>query len=60
MHLHMYTVKPVLNDHSQKEQKLVFKTNHRLMQVKRYETFLNLNKTVQPLSSAYLNVLKYK
>ena len=27
---------------------------------KRYETFLNLNKRVQPLSLAYLNVLKYK
>ena len=28
------TVKPVQNDHSQKDQKLVFKTNYRLMQVK--------------------------
>ena len=27
---------------------------------KRYETFLNLNKRVQPLSLANLNVLKYK
>ena len=26
--------KPVLNDHSQKDRKLVFKTNYRLMQVK--------------------------
>ena len=29
----MYTVKPVQNAHSQKDQKLVFKTNYRLMQV---------------------------
>ena len=29
----LYTVKPVLNGHSQKHQKLVFKTNYRLMQV---------------------------
>ena len=28
------TVKPFLNGHSQKDQKLVFKTNYRLMQVK--------------------------
>ena len=28
------TVKPVLNDHSQKHQKLVFKPNYHLMQVK--------------------------
>ena len=28
------SVKPVLNDHSQKYQILVFKTNYRLMQVK--------------------------
>ena len=28
------TVKPVLNDHSQKDKKLVFKTNYPLMQVK--------------------------
>ena len=28
------TVKPVLNGHSQKDHKLVFKTNYRLMQVK--------------------------
>ena len=27
-------VKPVLNEHSQKDQKLVFKTDSRLMQVK--------------------------
>ena len=30
----MTTVKPVLNGHSQKDRKLVFKTNYRLMQVK--------------------------
>ena len=30
----MCTVKPVSNGHSQKDQKLVFKTNYRLMQVK--------------------------
>ena len=29
-----FTVKPVLNGHSQKDRKLVFKTNYRLMQVK--------------------------
>ena len=29
-----YTVKPVYNGHSQKDQKLVFKTNYCLMQVK--------------------------
>ena len=29
-----FTVKPFLNDHSQKDRKLVFKTNNRLMQVK--------------------------
>ena len=28
------TVKPVLSNHSKKDQKLVFKTNYRLMQVK--------------------------
>ena len=28
-----YTVEPVLNRHSQKDHKLVFKTNYRLMQV---------------------------
>ena len=31
---HICTVKPVYIDHSQKDQKLVFKTNYRLMQVK--------------------------
>ena len=30
----MGTVKPVLNGHSQKDLKLVFKTNYRYMQVK--------------------------
>ena len=29
-----HTVKPVLNSHSQKDKKLVFKANYRLMQVK--------------------------
>ena len=33
-HYYMCTVKPVLNDHSQKYQKLIIKTNYRLMQVK--------------------------
>ena len=33
-HTHACTVKPVKNSHSQKDQKLVFKTNYRLMQVK--------------------------
>ena len=32
--LDLHTVKPVLNGHSQKDPKLVFKTNYRLMQVK--------------------------
>ena len=32
--LKKYTVKTVENNHSQKDQKLVFKTNYRLMQVK--------------------------
>ena len=31
---YLYTVKPVLNGHSQKDQKLVFKTKYRLMKVK--------------------------
>ena len=30
----VYTVKPVLTGHSQKDRKMVFKTNYRLMQVK--------------------------
>ena len=30
----IYTVKPVLNSHSQKDQILFFKTKYRLMQVK--------------------------
>ena len=30
----MNTVKPILNDHSQNDQKLVFKTNYHLMQIK--------------------------
>ena len=35
MHVYMtHTVKPVLSGHSQKDQKWVFKTNYRLMQVK--------------------------
>ena len=29
-----YTVKPVYNSHCQKDRKLVYKTNYRLMQVK--------------------------
>ena len=33
----IHTVKPVLSDHSQKDQKWVFKTNYRLMQVKYFE-----------------------
>ena len=33
-HLLQITVKPVYNSHSQKDQKLVFKTNYCLMQVK--------------------------
>ena len=31
----MYSVKPVYNGYSKKDQKLGFKTNYRLMQVKR-------------------------
>ena len=31
-----FTVKPVLNGHSQKDQKWIFKTNYRLMQVKSF------------------------
>ena len=30
----LLTIKPVLSGHSNKDQKLVFKTNYRLMQVK--------------------------
>ena len=30
----VHTVKPMQNGHSQKDRKLVFKTNYRLMQVK--------------------------
>ena len=33
-HMVIATVKPVLSGHSQKDQKWVFKTNDRLMQVK--------------------------
>ena len=34
LHIFKSTVKPVLSGHPKKDQTLVFKTNHRLMQVK--------------------------
>ena len=36
----VYTVKPEQNDHSEKYQKMVFKTNFHLMQVKSIESIL--------------------
>ena len=61
-----YTVKPVYNGHSQKDQKMVFKTNYRLMQVKNiaecskgrilqyFRPSLSYHLSLRPLSCLFL------